>query len=793
MKNGDYMTTRPPEAGTEAEDEISVEVAFQRNLYVSEDQRFRVVLVKVLSPTVFCKSVCKNVNHGSHLKAAGKMVPLREGEVVTLRGVFSVDARGECLQVTETLHNDPVTSEGVAAVLVGLVPRLGPATARELVYALGGPEATLAALSAVDAEERVIQVRESFTGLAKKFLTESASKLVDAWKLHRTEREQEIQLAGLGLSPTLRAKIREKYAGDGYRLVREDPYRLMYDLEGVGFRTANEIAAKIGIAREDPRRAEAAIRYKLYEAAYQEGHTCVRMESVLAWVTEQVDSREVAQQGLDRAVDGQKVQHLGEYLALTKFVHLEEFLAERAKDWMYSAQEPQEAVSQCELSTFIDRAIEEHEHSTGHALDPVQREAVALVAHHRVCLVTGGPGTGKSETSNAFVRLLTDLGGEIALCAPTGRAAKRLAESTGRPASTIHRLLGYGLSEDPKSKFLFNQHHKLPVTSVLVDESSMVDSEIMAALLRATSPDTRFVFVGDADQLPPVGPGAPFRDFLASNLPTVRLAKVFRQAQNSRIVESAHRILCGKAPVMSPLGDRSSGAVFFIEQDDPDEAARILSLSVAKSIPTAFGISAREIQVLVPMHKGPMGTLALNQSLQTLINPPSESVSVNSGERVFRVGDRVRQTKNDYTRGIVNGDLGYVEYVFTMGPAPDEYDFARVTARSQGKALPIIAVRIDGPEQKLFFCTKGELSQIQLAYASTVHSAQGGEYPAVVVGLAREHWVMLTRTLLYTALTRAKQLCILVGDKQALKRACEFATAEARCTLLSLLLDRLNA
>lgn len=791
---------------SEAQQEISLEGTVSRVLFASEDSRFRVLLLKVIQATP---------GHplaplGSTVKVTGKIAQVTPGDFLTLAGRFTDGTKPgkykeKTFQVEQVTYGDPVTADGVASVLQGLVPGLGWATACRLVLALGGPEQTLVELGC--SPPHLGGLWEKLCGLnIRGGNPEMWLKLVEAWEARKSDREQEAGLASLGLPEWLRTRVREKFGWNGYRLVKEDPYRLIYEIEGVGFITADEIAQKLGITKQDPKRAEACLVHVLHDSAYDKGHTLMPVESVILETEKKLGSHESIKAGITHALDNQRIRmvNLDEsgsgFFVLSKFMEHEKFLAERVQAWseITEAQESlvgnllDETLEHVSQDLNIDQAIQDHEQETGHVLDESQREAIKLVAVRGACVITGGPGTGKTEITRALVRVLDLIaGGGVALCAPTGRAAKRLEEATGRPASTIHRLLGFGQSELdelgnklPKasnSKFLYNDQNPLPAGAVLVDESSMVDSELMASLLKATRLGTKLVFVGDVNQLPPVGPGAPFRDFLASGkIPSVKLTKIFRQAQDSKIVESAHRILVGRVPLTSIPGDRTPGGVFFLEEEDPEKTSSMIARCVSESIPEQFGIQSRDIQVLIPMHKGPVGTQKLNSLLQDRLNPELVQV-IRYGDKTFKLGDRVRQTKNDYKREIVNGDLGYVCEVF-------DKLFCQEPPEDQPKAILAVKLESSSLEEKIFYCTRSELGQLQLAYAGTVHSSQGGEYPAVVIGLTRGHWIMLARTLLYTALTRAKKLCVIVGDRIALKRACENSKSEDRLTLLSRLL-----
>lgn len=769
-------------------DPSSLEGIVQKILFVSSDGRFRVALLKTGS---------KNTHlAGQTVKISGKMAPITVGDSLSMTGRFVDDAKRKGLnfQVEQVAYVDPVTSEGVTATLQGLVPGLGPATAGRLVQALGGADKALQTLGGLGVERIDLfdgSENGSENGSVEEAVADHLSRLnvrgmdsvmcqelATAWIARKENRESEATLASLGLPVWLRSRVMEEYGSGATRLIKEDPYRLMRDISGVGFKTADEIAAKLGLDSKDPKRAESALIHVLMEAAHGDGHTCMSVAKALQDVTKLLNPMSsdlsVATSGLARAMDANRVVTC-DPLPMIAIKYLRDYEHGIVSWFSKTVNEPL-------WSGSASVAIARYEAETGHTLDEIQKQAVNLVADKPVCIVTGGPGVGKTECSRAIVSLLIGSSLHVALCAPTGRAAKRLEEATGQPASTIHRLLGYGQGPTQQQKYAYNKDTPLPYDAILVDEASMVDSELMYALVQAMTAKTRLILVGDMNQLPPVGPGAPFRDLVQTGtLPTVKLSKIFRQVADSRVVQSAHRILDGKMISTSPAGDRSSGAVFFLEEEDPERVHTIITKSVQESIPEQFQIEPKDIQVLVPMHKSLTGTIALNSALQEALNPETGlAPSVASGERVFRIGDRVRQTKNDYKRGIVNGDMGYVCEVYGPGRASQPEESPRA----------VLAVKMEGSirEQKIFYCTKSELLQLQLAYAGTVHSSQGGEYAAVIVVISKSHWIMLTRTLLYTALTRAKKLCVIVGDSMALKRAIGNARIDDRTTLLGRML-----
>jgi exodeoxyribonuclease V alpha subunit len=421
---------------------------------------------------------------------------------------------------------------------------------------------------------------------------------------------------------------------------------------------------------------------------------------------------------------------------------------------------PSNAVHQAEVDSGLELMVE-------------QRDALSMLHRERAAIVTGGPGVGKSTVTKAVCALWDAPEISFKLAAPTGRAARRLAEATGREATTIHRLLGY---DRTTGGFVHGPHNPLPIDALLLDEASMIDVELMRSVLRALPPHCRLVFVGDADQLPPVGPGAPFRDLVNSGaVPTTRLETVHRQAAGSRIVGASREVLAGRAPTPSPSGDCSDGALFVVEEPKAEALCALVVSLFARGLAAAFPGMADVVQVVSPQRKGTVGVVALNDAIQAAVNPrpPEECYAMKHGNHAmqYRVGDRVMQTKNDYNRGIVNGELGVVAEMLDHAES--------------NKQAPVLTVRyVDGIDEKVVPYTRGDLHHLDLAYCTTVHKVQGAEFPAVIVVCHDAHRFMLERSLLYTALTRAKKLCVLVGTRRAISGAAKLARSDDRRTTL---------
>jgi exodeoxyribonuclease V alpha subunit len=552
-----------------------------------------------------------------------------------------------------------------------------------------------------------------------------------------------------GASPALAARIYKHYGDRAASIVQEAPYRLAMDVRGIGFKTADRIAKSLGIAGDHPDRVQAGVLHELGGLADQ-GHVMFEREAL--------SERAAAMLEVD-------VGHVGpaiDKLWASGLVVVEErsvYLARLHKAETALVSGLSRLLSRPgRVLAGIESTIERFEAQANVKLAPAQRAAVKGAAEHKLIVVTGGPGVGKTTIVRAILDVMKSAHLSVRLAAPTGRAAKRLHEATAHEATTLHRLLEF----DPRAGgFQMNDQKPLEADVVIVDEASMIDVPLGAALLSALPDAARLVIVGDADQLPSVGPGALLRDIIDSTVVTVvRLNEIFRQAGESRIVQNAHRILAGDMPE-SADPDSPRADFFVVSRREAEEAAQTVKELVTARIPKRFGFDpTRDIQVLTPMHRGPAGTTALNQLLQAALNPSGDSLEHHG--QTFRVRDKVLQLKNDYDREVYNGDLGVVERV----SAEDR----RVTVRFDGRAVDY---------------QDADLDMLTLAYATSIHKSQGSEYPAVVIPLLTAHFVMLSRNLVYTAVTRGKKLCVLVADPRALKLALGEVRREERQTRLA--------
>ncbi len=678
---------------------------------------------------------------GGEVTAVGNLVGVQPGEHLRLTGRWRDHPRwGRQLEVESCLPVAPSTIAGMERYLgSGLVKGIGPELAGRIVRKFGKET-----FEVLDRSPRRLS---EVDGIGKV----RSGLIRTAWKRQRDIREVMVFLQGHGISPALAVRIWKRYGAKSPTVLRENPYVLAEDITGIAFPTADAIARKLGVPEDAPARLEAAILHALAEAA-DEGHVWQPREKLAAACGKLTGAAGPACEAAIAALAARGAIALedadaGPLAGLPRLAGPEQAAA--AIVARLAAAGPPTG------GDDVSPSIAAFERAAGITLSPLQREAVRAACAARLLIITGGPGTGKTTLVRAIVDALERRRHRVLLCAPTGRAAKRLAEATGREAKTIHRLLEYSAGG-----FKRNAGSPLGADAVIVDETSMVDVMLFHSLLEAMPPDGRLVLVGDQDQLPSVGPGAVLADLIASGAaPVVRLDEIFRQAKASAIVVGAHAINAGRIP---PFSADDTGDFFFVERDDPARAAETVLELVTNRIPRKFGLDPRrDVQVLAPMIRGELGVGNLNRKLQEALTPAGPSVE--RGSVAFRAGDRVMQVRNDYDRDVFNGDLGEV---------------VRVDARER-----TLAVRFDGGTGEY---DATDLDDLALAWASTIHKAQGGEFPGVVVALHTQHYVLLRRTLLYTAVTRARRVAVIVGSRRALGMAVrDAASADRRCTLLA--------
>jgi exodeoxyribonuclease V alpha subunit len=704
----------------------------------------------------------------SELTVVGSLPELSSGEQAVFSGEW-IEHRtyGRQFSCRACELKVPTTLLGIERYLgSGLIRGVGPSTAALIVEAFG--EETLAVLS--EHPERLTEVK----GIGRK----RAAMIIESFLEQQSARRAMVFLQSYGIPPALAVRISRFYGDRTPEIVREDPYRLCDDLEGVGFKTADRIGLSLGIPPESDSRIRCAMKYILRDAASASGHVYLPEKELYASAASLLQvSPDLCQQALrsllvSGALKGEMDDASGDRRIYLRFYwRAEQEVALRLRELMTAIRPDRFAGAL--------RAISAFEKKHGITFSPTQRQAIRGALENGVFVITGGPGTGKTTIINCILELLSP-DNQTVLCAPTGRAAKRMTEATGTEASTIHRLLEYGGDEG-----VFSRNEEKPVEAdcVIADETSMIDLPLMRALLRAIEPGTRLILVGDADQLPSVGAGNVLGDILDSGeVPSVRLTEIYRQSGQSRIVWNAHLINSGKMPVLN-----EKGTDFFFERKlSVSDAARSIAALVTRRLPAYLGypedrsaaLSVRNIQVLAPARKGECGVNSLNLLLQESLNPPApDKPQLTWGEIIFRLGDKVIQTRNDYKipwrrlgfageegEGIFNGDVGFVTAV-----DPESHS---------------LTVLFDDDKEVVY--GSGDLEYLEQAYCLSVHKAQGSEFPVIVMPVTGGPKMLLTRNLLYTALTRAKSLVVLVGSEEVICRMVENDHVVRRYTTLAL-------
>lgn len=684
----------------------------------------------------------------------GRFPQIHVGANLEVKGRWQRNSQyGWQLQVEHYQTIVPTSKEGIIRYLSsGLIKGVGPQLAKRLVKAFG--EKTLEVIQ--KEPQRLLEVPG--IGEAK------AEQIKKGLAAHRDVEKIMVALQGWGLTPTLAVKIYKAYGDNAVEVVRNHPYRLADEIWGVGFRTADRIASQVGIAGNCEARLVAGIKYFLGEEA-NAGHVYQPLSEFLPKVAEALEVERAELEGALAKLQAEREIFLtplpdeDQAIYLAPYYYAECGVARILAD-----------LANCPLSfkeADLAEKIKTAQQAVGIELAPEQEKAVEQAAHSGVLVITGGPGTGKTTVVKAIIQLLTSLGLKVRLAAPTGRAAKRLSEATGKPARTIHRLLEFSYQEGEGFAFARNKERPLNLDVLIVDEASMVDLLLMYNLLKAMPQGSRLILVGDVDQLPSVGAGSVLRDLLRSQkIPVVTLTEIFRQAKESMIVVNAHRINQGMLPKFTPEGSRRD--FFFIQQEDPQKIASTIVALVSRRLPRYLGtVGPEEIQVLTPMRKSPTGVASLNHLLQEALNPAQPGKpQISMGSTTFRLGDKVMQIRNNYQKFVWNGDIGIIRQV-----NPQEQ---LVTVEFQEE---------EGARQVSY--EAAELDELVLAYATSVHKSQGSEFRAVVMPVSTQHYIMLQRNLLYTAITRAKQLVVLVGTKKAIAIAVRNTKPVKRYSLLA--------
>jgi exodeoxyribonuclease V alpha subunit len=711
----------------------------ERVTYSNEENSYTVVKVKVYG-------------HKELVTVIGNIVNPTPGEIISMKGEWGNHPKyGEQFKVVFCECTTPATVYGIEKYLgSGLVKGIGPVMAKRIVKRF--KEETLNVI------EKDIEQLADIEGIG----TKRIAMIKKAWEEQKEIRSIMIFLQSHGVSSGCSAKIYKQYGNESIKIVKENPYRLAIDIFGIGFLTADKIAQKIGFAKDSELRAAAGILHVLHEMT-DEGHVYYPYEPLIEKCKEILDidreiivkaigtvavDKQVVIEDLNQNTDDFKENHKAVYL--TGYHIAEKNLAARLKTLIHTPHAIRKIDS--------EKAIQWVQEKLSITLAEKQIEAVRCVTGNKVMIITGGPGTGKTTIINAIIRIFSIIKTKILLAAPTGRAAKRMMETTGHEAKTIHRLLEYSMR---KGGFQKNADSPLECDLLIIDETSMIDTLLMHHLLKAIPSNATFVLVGDVNQLPSVGAGNVLKDIIESKaVPVVELNEIFRQAKESSIIVNAHLINEGKMPNLKSSQDKLDD-FYFIEQEDPQKVMELIITLVKERIPKRFGFNAiDDIQVLTPMHRGVIGASNLNMELQKAMNPGDDGV--NRFGRLYKVNDKVMQISNNYDKEVYNGDIGRIVSI-------DE-------------EAQEVGVSID--EREIIY-DYSELNELVHAYAVSIHKSQGSEYKAVVIPILTQHYILLQRNLLYTGVTRGKKLVVIVGTRKAMAIAVKNNKTQKRYTLLN--------
>ena len=711
----------------------------ERVTYYSPDSGYCVLRIRPDQPTRKGNRKFVYEDEDGLLTIVGVMAEFQPGETLQFTGQWIKHTEyGKQFKAETVLPIAPTTLEGIKRYLGGgLIKGVGARTAERIVAHFG--ENTLDVID--NDPQRLREIKELKPGVI--------DKIIEAWSGQKTIRDVMVFLQGHGITTGLAVRIYKTYGVDAIARVLANPYQLARDVNGIGFRTADKIARDMGVPTDAPTRLAAGLIFALEELV-NDGNVFVPAEELISHAADLLRAdpglvqnelpQLLAEKSLIKdllARDDKEIEAI--YLPI--YYHSEVGAAKRLRAMADNTSSGLIAARSWDWDAFFADLIEE-DHIN---LTDQQKEAVQAVAQYKISILTGGPGTGKTTTTRAIIRLFEKAKITYALASPTGRAAKRLAEATGRAASTVHRLLGYA----PPEGFMFNELQPLDIQALIVDESSMLDLTLFYQLLKALKPEAHLLLVGDVDQLPSVGAGDVLRDVIGGGIGYVtRLKTIFRQSETSLIAANAFRINRGELPDVSNRGTDD----FFMERvEDPDEAAATVVDLVKTRLPKRFNINAdRDIQVLAPMYRGSAGVQALNVALQAALNPPGRAAERKMFGAIYRVGDKVMQTRNNYDKEVYNGDIGRID---ALDP--------------QEQTLLVI---FDG---RLVEYGWDECDELTHAFCISTHKSQGSEYPVVVMPILTQHHIMLQRNLLYTAITRARKLVVLVGSIRALARAVE--------------------
>jgi len=677
----------------------------------------------------------KTIKTHNLVTIVGSMVAVSPGQALKIKGAWETHPKyGQQFKIKSYEVTLPATIDGIRKYLEsGFIKGIGPSMANRMVSRFGAGTFEIIEKN----PEKLLEVE----GIGKA----KAALICNAWKDHHVARDLMQFLQEMGVNTSYCAKILREYGMDAVKIIRSDPYRLSTDISGIGFYFADTIAQKLGAPKDDPRRARRCIIHLLQQFANQ-GHVfayenqlferCINLFQIERDITR--DALNALSAAGELVIENAADDHDSRTVYLKTFHQAETGIANRLKALLSVPVIPP-GIDTERISTEVQKKL-------AITLSSEQLNVLKEILSHRAVIITGGPGTGKTTLIRSINAIFAALGKHVLLAAPTGRAARRLSEVTRRKAKTIHRLLGYNFKKDLFDK---NQDNPLDADAVIIDEASMVDTLLMFHLIQAVPMTSVLILVGDIFQLPSVGPGNVLSDMIKSTrTPVFYLKKIFRQAHESPIIVNAHRVRQGEFPLLKPLDDSEDLSEFyFLEQNDPDKVVSTIVKLCSKAIPMRFDLDpVQEVQVLTPMHKGVVGTTNLNQVLQKVLNP--NPVMIETRGNTFKLGDKVMHLINNYQKEVFNGDIG------------------TISAIDQKKE--VLSVDYYGRTVSYDFA---EMDEISLAYAISVHKSQGSEYPAVIVPIMHQHFVLLQRNLLYTAITRGRNLVILIGTKKALSIA----------------------
>lgn len=689
----------------------------------------------------------------SAVAVVGHMSHPIPGAMITARGRWTDHPKfGRQFKAVQIESRPPVTLDGIEKYLgSGMIKGIGPEMARRIVQRFKA--------DTLDIIEHHISRLAEVPGIGAKRL----AIISKGWQANRNIRHILLFLQSHGVSPSYAQKIYRQYGERTIAMVRRNPYRLAHDILGIGFLIADGIAEKLGYEKDAPLRLQAGILYVLHQLAGQ-GHLyypydelVLKSCTILKSLRSPIEKAMAALAREKKIVMEVRSDNIGSSPPDARAVYLshhyqcERFIA-RQLHLLLAAPLYPPAIDKRQAVAWVQSRLKLN-------LARSQKDAVAMAITSKVLVITGGPGTGKTTIVRAITQLYEHLQAQILLAAPTGRAAKRLGEATGRPAKTIHRLLEYNPGQ---GGFQRDLHNPLDGDLLVVDEASMIDAVLMQHLMRAVPVTATLILVGDIHQLPSVGPGSVLKDIIASNvIPQVTLSEIFRQARNSRIIVNAHRINAGKMPRIDPVPDEKPGDFYFIEQEDPEKILATILTLVSQRIPKRFGFDpVADIQVLSPMHRGIVGAENLNRQLRQTLNP--QEAYVGRAEQRFGLHDKVMQVRNNYDKQVFNGDIGRITRIDP-------------TRKS-------VIVRFDNRHVSYAF---DEMDEVVLAYAISIHKSQGSEYPAVVLPVTTGHYLLLQRNLIYTGITRARQLVVVIGTRKAMAMGVRNNTPQRRYTDLA--------